>query len=341
MAIVKTLPAALRGVTVQVFRDKVPGKTPAARRASMTTELRRWKALGCVGFAPHGFTMEMPAQVPELVGLARDAGLQCLPVFGVDSDDAAGKSERILAVARVPGVAGVGIDAEGKYEDEGASAEAQHATDLGAALIAADEPLVVIHQPWPVPGMHESRYPWVQFARYCTAWGNQDYYNDWASTYGASRFNILDPRFRAYWAAFNARVLAPQGLGAIERISTVQGSGWSDIPYDCVTCVVKRETLVVWCEPYPEAAMLEALRVRHALDVAVGLYVLDAAASGGRRWSGEDALQRFQVAYNGRVGPSKQLRVDNAYGPATERALRGGWMAKTAAAIGRAFGLAA
>lgn len=308
------------GIVIQVYLEKVPGsnRTAAAKIAAMTPMVRDWKRAGASGLMPHGSTLSLPRDMPLYVTLARAHGLDAYAAFGLDSDDAAGKGRRIAVAANVPGVKGVVFDCEGAWEDESAAAEAAHAEAMGKAFRKDAERALAIHQPWPVPSVHWSRYPWIQFAEYFDIAAPQDYYNDWTSIYGRDRFKILEPRFQREWAKLEAEKLIPAGQGGDQRIKTVQGYGWDDIPYECVDCFVRSESLIVWCEPYPEKTVLGAMAVRQRINEKVGLW----DASG--RWIGSDGVRRFQKAYNAKAPPSARLVEDNEYGPATERALFGG-----------------
>jgi hypothetical protein len=112
-------------------------------------------------------------------GSARARGLLALAAYGMDSDDAAGKGKRIGAVARLAECDAVVLDAEGRWEDESRAAEGAHADALRKALRDAAPDAYVIDQPWPVPTLHWSRFPYEEFARCVNAHAPQFYFNDW------------------------------------------------------------------------------------------------------------------------------------------------------------------
>jgi hypothetical protein len=313
---VGSFPETLRGITIQTYLAEVPGKTPQARRATLLAAMKQWKALGVVGWAPHGFTTTMgPSDVAAYVDMARQAGLACVPAFGLNEDDPRGKGDRIALVARVPGVVAVLLDAEGAWEGHPAQFDADAAVAMGAELTAAAPGVVLIHQPWSVPQVHRE-YPQVAFTRFASANAPQFYANPYKPNDGERRVRVRMPMFEANWTALERDVLAPSGVGGVPRIETVESYGYSDgkALYDYTAFVVAHETLVEWSEWQPDASGLHALEARQRIDQAVGLRV-------GGAWSGADAVRRFQAAYNART--SKPIAVDGAYGPETDRALFG------------------
>lgn len=308
---VGAFPAALRGITIQTYLDVVPGATLAERRAALAAGLKVWKQLGAVAWAPHGFTTTLPQDVPAYVAMAQATGLLCVPAFGLDDTDPAGKGKRIAAAANVPGVAAVILDAEGKLEINGTATDAKIAITMGETLCSLAPGVVTIQQPFPVVQVHRG-WPYVAFGRYTSAWAPQFYCGPYKSTYGTQRVRRMMPAFAADWDALERDVLAPSGVGGIPHIVTLEAYGYQDVAFDYTAYVLANETIIFWSEWAPDATCLHALAMRQRIDRAVGLYV-DGA------WSGQTAVRRFQALYNQTA--STPLTVDGLYGPHTEAAL--------------------
>lgn len=315
---VGALPDALRGVTVQTYLAKVPGNTSQERRATLLAAMKSWRALGAVGWAPHGFTESLPADVPAYADMAKQAGLLCVPAFGLNESDPRGKGDRIAVAAKVPGVAAVILDAEGAWEGHGGQFDAAAAVQMGAELTGAVPGVVLIQQPWPQPQSHRG-YPEVAFTRYASANAPQDYFGPYAKNYGTRRVRVMAPRFDANWVALERDVLAPSGSGGVPVVTTFEGYGYSDTPYDYAAYVVARETIIFWSEWAPDPTCVRALAARQRLDGAVSLRV-------GGAWSGGDVVLRFQRFWNARPATpaASRLAEDGAYGPKTEAALFAG-----------------
>jgi len=62
---------------------------------------------------------------------------------------------------------------------------------------------------------------------------------------------------------------------------TIEGYGWDDIVWDCVDCLLRNESVIVWCDPFPSATVKSALR-------AVG-------ALAARGFTGASAVRDFQT----------------------------------------------
>lgn len=320
------------GVYIQPYMDKVPGRNPASKRAALTARAKAWKARGAIGLWPHAFTTTMPGLLPMVLDVTAELGLLCAPAFGLNTDDAAGKGERMARVAEVRGVAGIISDLEGKGEDEPLVQESAHVVAMLKPVRDAAPDKPIYHQPWAVPQKHRG-WPWIASAHYCDGWCNQDYFNDWTKYRGGRRYIELRPAFDRYWAEWVGEVLAPAGFGDIPRFTTLQGYGWSDRPYDCVHAFLDYPTTGVWCEWEPEATVLQAIEIRRLLGESVGLWH-------GTSWAGRTAVRRFQAAYAA-AHPDAGLVVDGEYGPATDRALRGSRLARAVRSVRRAFGIAA
>jgi hypothetical protein len=330
---VGALPESMQGLAVQPDLAKVEGNTQQARRAALLAEMKKWSALGVQELSPHGFTTSLgPDDARAYVDMTVTAGMKaCSPAFGLNEDDPPGKGARIALVARVPGVTGVVEDAETLWEIHSHLVDADAAVSMNEELTSACPGVVIVHQPWPVPQAHKG-FPNVAFGRGASAWGGQWYFNAWASAYGTRRVRVLGPEFGDYQLALDRDVMAPKGVGGIPRIITLEGYGWSDIPYDCCGYVIAHRTIRFWCEWKPTPEVMHAWESRQRIDAAVGLFV-------NGQWSGGDAVLRFQRAYNARPGTSARSRLveDGVYGPMTDRALFGSPVARFFVRLARAI----
>jgi len=86
---------------------------------------------------------------------------------------------------------------------------------------------------------------------------------------------------------------------------TIEGYGWDDIVWDCVDCLLRNPSVIVWCDPFPSRAVKNAIRAVSAL--------------AARGFTGVDAVQAFQ-ADAARAGAFAG-DVDGKCGPITMRAL--------------------
>ncbi len=316
-----------RGIFIQTYRAKIPGATHAARMKTLDAKMAEWKTAGVVGVGMHGFSEELPAAMPELIGMCQKRQMDCLGMFGLDATDPIGKGKRMASVGNMPGCGGVGVDAEGAYD----IGKQQVALDMGKAFRADAPKAFVADQSWPVPTLHSS-FPYEQFAGFTDAYGKyiefvdvhaeQKYYNDFARQYGLARYEKCEAWFETSEARLETILPAKARR---PHVLTIQGYGWSDIPYKCVKCVVTHESMFVWSEWYPEPTFMHAAQARQRLDQKVGLYVNGV-------WSGDDAVLRFQKKYN--LTASTKLSEDGVYGPKTDAAL---FQNGTMTAVGRVF----
>lgn len=266
------------GVWIQVYRGAIPAI------AAVPAKLDELHAAGVSGVAWHGFVPELEPAFPQLEALAARHGLQALAAFGLGDAHPEVAGACIGRTATLLGCAGVLFDAEGAWEHTGDRAKA---VAIGQAFRAVAPSAVAIDQPWPVPSLHGS-FPFAEFARAMDAHAPQFYVNDWMRQYGPARCTRCWAWFEREWTAFE-RTLAP----ARPRFPTIQGYGWQGIFADLCRVVVEQPTLIVWCEPWPTADVVLALRVRQTM-----------AAHG---FTGAGAIERCQewaeVVPDGVVGP--------------------------------------
>lgn len=258
------------GIHIQVYRAKVPGSTRANRLDWCAHRLDEAVATGVVsGIAWHGFVGELDAKMFEaLAKLCHDRGLVATAAFGLGNDsnhNADDAGDWIGELANEPNCDGVILDAEGRWEDESPRIEAQASLDLRLALRAKAPQALVVDQPWPVPTLHWSVFPWVEFSRCVDAHAPQFYINDWTKQHGKRRYARCWSWFEDSWRRLESEKLKPQAL-IRPRFPTIQAYGWSDIPKDLDDCLLRNPTLIAWAEPWPDASFVEGLkRLQEAL----------------------------------------------------------------------------
>jgi hypothetical protein len=286
------------GVHVQIYRDALHGADRAAKLARLDAALADFAAAGVAGVAFHGFVGDLtPAKFGELAALAARHGLQASAAFGLGD----GNSHRpeqagvwMASVAKRPDCAALILDAEGAWENEPGDRPA--ATAMGASFRASAPDAYVITQPWPVPTLH-SKFPEREFAAWVDADARQAYVNDWTRQYGKARY----ARCMAWFAASQAQLARQLGDLARPQLITLQGYGWADILPDLVDGLLTHPIVVMWSEPFPDAATMRALAAVKALKTA--------------GCTGPDAVRQFQARHGA------PLAVDGRCGEKTMAAL--------------------
>lgn len=254
---------APQGIIIQVYRDKIAGKTRQERLDWCARRLDEAVSLGITGIAWHGFVGELDTETFSALGtMCHDRGLSALAAFGLGQDsnhhpDYAGQWMGIVADA--PWCDGIVLDAEGRWEDESPRIEAEHSRDLRLALRSKAPHALVIDQPWPVPTLHWSAFPWEEFARCVDIRAPQYYVNDWKKQHGLRRYARCWSWFNDSWRRLETERLKPQNL-VRPRFPTIQGYGWGDIPKDLDDCLLRNPTMLVWAEPWPDASFIEGLK---------------------------------------------------------------------------------
>jgi hypothetical protein len=260
----RKLPA---GIYIQVFRGKVPGSTRTQRLALYTAKVREFASLGAKGIAHHGFSTELTADaLRDLTGICRDNGMRSLAAFGMDSSDPAGKGERIGRVLESDHCDGVLLDAEGAFEDTADGDDKAHARAFASTFLSHRNAVphkIVCDQPWMLPTVHWSKWPWEEFADCVDARAPQWYWNDFSRQYGRDRVAKMAPKCGAAWDKLNARLARTGHKRPVW--GTLQGYAWSDIPDELATALKRSTTepLFVWCEPWPDDAFMRVWRELH------------------------------------------------------------------------------
>ncbi|MFO0609494.1 MAG: hypothetical protein U0324_40395 [Polyangiales bacterium] len=290
----RTMPS---GVHVQIYRDAVPDV------ASLDAALDALRALGVAGIAWHGTTHEL---TPDVFGplheKAAARGMISFAAFGLGrgankSPETAG--ERIAAVARTPGCAGVVFDAEHLWED--ARDDKAKAAALMTAFREAAPDALAVDQPWPIPTSHGS-FPWEAFYARVDVTAPQVYCNNWRQRWGRDAYERFEAWHLASWRSLEERI-ARAGLAMPPKINTRQGYRW--FLDDCVTMLCREPTVIVWCEPYPDRTFRFALEAVRAL--------------AGRGFAGPDAVRAFQA--DARAAGAYGGAVDGRFGREAARAL--------------------
>lgn len=286
------------GIYIQIYRDVIPGRTQNEKMRNLANKLDLFKSLGVVGILMHGFTTEMDVdKFKELAKLCLDRGLLCLAAYGLNSSDPLGKAQRMAEVANLPECAALVLDMEGSWEDE--QSDKQTAITLGVELKKLAPNVLIVDQPWPVPTVHWSLFPWEETAAYVDIRAAQWYCNDWKSQYGKERYNKCFTWFTNSWKQLDER-LAKKNLVKPE-IKTLQGYAWDDIFSDLVNCLTSNSTLFVWCEPWPSDGFIKGIKIKNEL--------------AKRGFIGPEAVKNYQLSTNGK------LTADNVCGPKTLKEL--------------------
>ena len=284
-----------KGIYIQVYRDKIPGKTHADKMKNVGLEMDKWKALGVKGVAWHGFVGDMDrTKFAELTQLCVARGLLSLGAFGLGSTRPVDYGNWIGDIANAPGCYAVVFDMEGAWEDE--VADKAKCTLMGKTFRAKAPNALVIDQPWPVPTLHNS-FPWEESAAWVDVRAPQVYSNNFSSSHGRESYSYFWNWHLKEWPKLEAR-LAPKGL-VKPKIPTVEGYSW--FFSNSLRCVLEHDTLIVWSEPFPEQEFLFAMEVANKL-ASLGFH-------------GARAVWDFQTSMNG------LLEIDGICGAKTIKEL--------------------
>lgn len=289
-----TKPSLPSGRYIQIYRDKIPGNDRSAKLLSLESQLDRYKTLGITGILWHGFTKELtPSVFKPLAKLCSDRGLLALAAFGLDSENPEGKGKRIALVANMPECFATVFDMEGDWENE--KTDKENALAMGNVFRANAPLALAIDQPWPVPTLHWSLFPWEESAMFVDLRAPQFYVNNYQKLYGGSRYEKCWAWYISAWKKLNER-LSKSNL-VKPMFPTIQGYGW--ILSDLIHCLTNNPTLFIWSEPYPDEVFMNGLEIEQKLK-AIG-------------FTGPDAVKNYQSS----VG----LKADNVCGPLTIKQL--------------------
>lgn len=318
-----TRPAPAPGIYLQIYRDAIRGRTLQERRDTLARycdTLAQMRTRGVVqGPVFHGFCEDLRDAWPRLADLAAARGLPALASWGLDSRDlsARQKGELVGQVLAAPSCAAGLLDAEGQWDSDLGSADDMDeggARDLCDAITARAPGAWVGDQPWfaieahgdlrrtakePREGGVFAGFPVDEFAA-VTTWGRfrQAYiYNDKGARY-APTFERMDREWGNITPA-----LRNAGLERPLRV-TLQAYGWKlhELVHALLDrCIRPQEPLILWCDPWPDAITMTALRM-------VEVLVRDGFAGPGV--DARSAVRAWQTAYNRTAPEAYQLSVD-------------------------------
>jgi hypothetical protein len=240
--------------------------------------LDTWLDIGCTGAAVHGFVGELdPLKFEKHAKEITARGMKAYAAFGMGSTEPEKKGLWVAAVANHPLCSGVLFDMEGAWENE--ATDKPGATRMGKMFRDQAKDAWACDQPWPVPTVHWSMFPWEEIADFVDARAPQFYYNDW---HGPKRYPVCEKMFRDAWKKLDERL---KKTGRVDpELVTIQGYAWNDIFPDLVACLLDHPTAFIWSEPWPSAALEEALRILQVLEK--------------HGFSGPDAVLAFQHDHN-------------------------------------------
>lgn len=284
------------GLYMQVYRGAIRGDHATA----LAHELATWgHSPSVAGVALHGVNAEMSeAAYAALAALAAAHGRLCLAAFGLGDSHPTAYGEMIGRFAARDDCAATVWDMEGSWENEADDpAKAQRMFDAYAASAHPDK--LTVDQCWFVPTFHHA-FPWPQTAARIKLRAPQVYHNDFKPRWGRERYAKVEAWHARSWTEMESE-WHRDGVPVRPHVRTIQGYGWSDIPYDLVTCLLANQAqpTLVWCDPFPTPAFL------------AGVAVVDALRARG--YYGPTAVADYQRE-NG-------LAVDGKAGAATRAAL--------------------
>ena len=323
------------GVYLQLYRDAIRGRTLQERRDTLARycdEIASMRVRGLVkGPVFHGFCEEMIDAWPRLAALARDRSLPALASWGLDSRDlsAARKGDLVGQVLASPDCAAGLLDAEGQWDSDLGPADDMDeagALALGQALRARAPDALVGDQPWFAIEAHGdvrrtarplgqggvfAGFPVDEFASVCNLGRfRQAYIYNAKGAFYLPTFERMDREWNDL-----APALRSAGLERPLRV-TLQAYGWKvhELVHALLDrCVRPAVPLVLWCDPWPDATTLSALRF-------VELLVREGFAAPGV--DAREAVRLWQQSFNARAPSDHQLSVDGWAG--TDSALAAG-----------------
>jgi len=219
------------GLCWQPYMDKCPGEKQFA--AAVT----RWKNASprCKYVAIHGSSTWLAQNYARFAKIVTDAGLKCMAIAGMNSDDMDGKAHRLGEIMQRSDCFGIGHDLEGKGEDEAAKMEWAHAmlyVRTFLPYLKMQPAKIRLSQFWPMParihgwGGHWSAFPYEPFAAIDDVDCPQFYDEDFVKEFGAKRHEKCLALFNPSQAELKAR-LASQKLKRDHWV-TIQGYGYLD-----------------------------------------------------------------------------------------------------------------
>lgn len=297
-------PILPKGLYVQIYREKIPGNTFKKKLDNLCKELDLYSSIGVVGILAHGFPSELDInKFKEFEQLCDDRGLICIPAFGLNSDNPELKGQKIGAVAAVAKSRILVLDAEGAWEDE--KEDKKNAVILGKEIRKLAPDVLICDQPWPIPDVHWSMFPWEEFADYIDISAPQVYVNNWRSKWGKDAYEKFWEWHLRSWSKLETRLIKA-GKGKPITIPTIQGYAW--MIEDLIDCLCKHDTMFIWSEPFLSNGSKDKTD-----NTVRGIKAFNELKKRG--FVGVDAVSLFQRSTNGK------LTVDGVCGEKTLKEL--------------------
>jgi len=285
-----------KGLYIQIYRDKIPGKTKQEKIKNLCEKLDLFKSLGITGIVWHGFVGDLDTKkFLELTKLCQDRGLLSLAAYGLGSLNAKKSGIWMGQVASNPECFSLVIDAEGAWENQ--ESDKQSAIDMGIEIRKLAPNVLIMDQSWWLPTVHWSMFPWEEFNEYVDINAPQVYCNNYKKQHGKNAYEITFEKHKKAWEKLDERLVKKNLVKP--RIKTIQGYYW-DLN-DLVNCLTTYDTLIVWSEPYPDDNFIKGIQIKNKLE-SLG-------------FSGPNAVKNFQLSTNGK------LVADNICGPLTQKEL--------------------
>lgn len=298
-----TKPTLPQGIIFQLYRGAIHGKTKKEKLQKISEQLDLFKSLGCTAVVMHGSVdrqhdlMDVNSFL-ELEALCDTKGLICIASFGLDSENPVLKGQKMGEVVAASKSKILILDMEGLWEDEASDKESAKLMGQEIRKLAPDA--LIIDQPWPIPTVHWSKFPWEETADYVDIRSPQLYVNNYRKTWGKDAYEKFWAWHEKSWAELDKRLIQ-KGKGKSVKIHTIQGYFW--LSEDLINCLTKYDnsTLIVWCDWKPTDDTIFCINVMLKLK-SLG-------------FTGEFAVKNYQKSTNGK------LVADNICGPKTLKEL--------------------
>lgn len=294
----QVIPGLPEGYYIQVYLDSGAYSVPKAEKF-----MSKAKDLGVAGMLWHS-TGEIHTPADYKVFSDRTAKYDLLSgvAYGLGlvktTQQAQGIAQRIAAVAEHASLCAWDMENDDQNVDVGLAMLDEYNKHTGT---------ITIDQPWamPIPRHHGSPL-WPKLGLRMDARCAQFYPNqpELIKLYGKSRIRVMWPKYVAAWLWLNQHY--PDCVKPV--VPTIQGRGWSDIPYEAVDVLLNHNTLIIWCEAFPSDTMVFAMLVNQFLRQR-GFWKPGV--------SGDDIVKAYQTEYNKTAPETKKLAVDGHAGLAT------------------------
>lgn len=322
------------GVYLQLYRGAIRGNTIQARRerlARYVREIAGMRAQGLVeGVVFHGFCEDLRDSWPRLEALAEAHGVPAGASWGLDSRDLSARTKgdlvgQVLAAQKCRfGL----LDAEGQWDSDLGPADdmdEQGALELGEALRRRAPSARVGDQPWYAIEAHGDvrrtarpmgqggvfrGFPVDEFAVVCDLGRfRQAYIYNAQGAFYRSTFERMDREWTNITPA-----LAAEGLDRPLYV-TLQAYRWKlheQVHALLDRCVRPNAPLILWCDPWPDAVTLAAVKI---------VQILLREGCAGPGVDARDAVRAWQRSYNATAPENAKIAVDGWAGEDTACAM--------------------